>query len=166
MESFLPVSEQNAPCPESARPGVILGVDYGTVRIGVAASDPGQQMAFPLAAYRRRSKEADAQWFRQLVREHQPVLLVVGLPVHLDGRESQKSQEARRFGAWLAEVTGVPVVFFDERFTTVEADHVLQQAQLRGRRAKQRRDMLAAQAMLAAYLESDRCRHEPPRGLD
>ncbi len=160
-----PTEDQNRRETPPSR-GVLLGVDYGTVRIGVAVSDAEQQMAFPLAVYRRRSPEADAAWFRQLVREHRPVRLVVGLPVHLDGRESQKSQEARRFGSWLAETTGVPVVFFDERFTTVEADQVLQQAQLRGRRAKQRRDMLAAQAMLTAYLESSHRGQQPPQGLD
>ena len=160
-----PEPGENKPESQPTR-GVVLGVDYGTVRIGVAVSDAEQRMAFPLAVYRRRGPEADTAWFRQLVREHRPVLLVVGLPVHLDGRESQKSQEARRFGSWLAEATGVPVVFFDERFTTVEADQVLRQAQLRGRRAKQRRDMLAAQAMLAAYLESSHRGQQPPQGLD
>ena len=82
------------------------------------------------------------------------MLWVVGLPVHLDGRESAKSREARSFGQWLGQVTGVPVEFFDERFTTSEAEQLLLGAGLTGKRRKRRSDMVAAQIMLGAYLES------------
>ena len=61
----------------------------------------------------------------RLVTQQQIAGFVVGLPVHLDGRESQKSIEARQFGQWLQETTGVSVVFFDERFTTAEAEQLL-----------------------------------------
>jgi putative Holliday junction resolvase len=82
--------------------------------------------------------------------------------VFLDGRESPKSVEARQFGQWLAEVTGVPVDFFDERFTSAEAENLLLDAELTKKRRKKRVDMLAAQIMLSAYLEScGRGRHDP-----
>ena len=87
------------------------------------------------------------------------VLFVVGLPIHLDGRESEKSLEARQFGRWLAEATGVPVEFFDERFTSVEAEQVLLAADLTRKRRKKRMDMLAAQIMLSGYLESQERGH-------
>ncbi len=93
-------------------------------------------------------------------------LFVVGLPVHLDGRESPQSIEARQFGAWLAKVTGVPVEFFDERFTTVEAEGHLLAAGLTRKRRKARRDMLAAQIMLAAFLECSHRRAAGPAPLD
>ena len=89
-------------------PGRIAGVDYGAVRIGVAISDPEQRFASPLENYTRRTPELDARRFEQLAAEEEIALWVVGLPVHLDGRESQKSREARRFGEWLGKATGVP----------------------------------------------------------
>ena len=137
-----------------AAPGRIAGVDFGTVRIGVALSDPERMLASPHENYTRRGPKLDAEWFRKLVAEHDVRLLVVGLPLHLDGRESPKSVESRQFAAWLHEVTGLPVELFDERFTSVEAEHILLDAKLTSRRRKRRRDMLAAQIMLAAYLES------------
>ncbi len=160
-------AESSDPSARSpSEPGVVIGVDYGSVRIGLARTDRGQSMAFPLGVYRRRSPEADAQWFGQLVREHQPVRFVVGLPVHLDGRESQKSQEARRFGHWLAQITGVEVVFYDERFTTVEAQELLRQAGLGTKKARERLDMLAACALLQAYLEAPQRANRPPEALE
>ena len=89
--------------------------------------------------------------------------LVVGLPVHLDGREGAKASAARAFGLWLGEVTGLPVVFWDERFTTVEAESALWQAGLTHRRRKARRDRVAAQILLQAYLDAG-CPPEPTAG--
>src|SRR5437763_10925830 len=102
--------------------GRLAGIDYGTVRIGIAITDPEQRIASPLDNYTRRGAVADGIYFRKLAAEERVVRFVVGLPVHLDGRESEKSREARKFGAWLQETTGVPVVFFDERFSSSEAE--------------------------------------------
>lgn len=135
-------------------PGRVAGIDFGTVRIGIALSDPGRSIASPYENYTRRNAQLDAQRFSRLVAEEDVTLLVVGLPLHLDGAESQKSIEARQFGQWLARVTGVPVEFFDERFTSVEAEQLLLEAQMTSKRRKRRTDMLAAQIMLSAYLES------------
>jgi putative holliday junction resolvase len=133
--------------------GRVAGIDYGHVRIGIAISDPDRTIVSPLENYAVRGAERDAQRFRRLVAEEGVVLFVVGLPIHLDGRESEKSREARRFGQWLGETTGVPVEFFDERFTSHEAEQLLLAAELTKKRRKKRMDMLAAQIMLTAYLE-------------
>ena len=135
--------------------GRVAGIDFGTVRIGIAISNPERTIASPLENYTRRNTDQDAQRFQHLVAEEGVVLFVVGLPIHLDGGESPKSAEARQFGQWLAEATGVPVVFFDERFTSVEAEQMLLAAELTSKRRKKRMDMLAAQIMLSAYLESE-----------
>ncbi len=150
----------------SANPGRVAGIDFGTVRIGIAMSDPGRTLASPYENYTRRGPEADAKRFSQLVGEEDVTLFVVGLPVHLDGGESQKSTEARQFGQWLGNLTGVPVEFFDERFTSVEAEQFLLGAELTSKRRKKRLDMVAAQIMLAAYLESHGKGEERPRALD
>jgi putative pre-16S rRNA nuclease len=145
--------------------GRIAGIDFGTVRIGVAVTDPGQQIASPLEIHQRGSLDADARYFQQLAAEQPLVGFVVGLPVHTSGRESEKSREAREFARWLAEVTSLPVRLFDERYTTAHAESALLEAGLTKKRRKERLDMLAAQIMLAAYLESSR-RDEPPGGID
>ena len=146
--------------------GRVAGIDFGTVRIGIAVSDPERRIASPYENYTRRDELQDARRFRQLVDEERIRLFVVGLPVHLDGHESQKSIEARAFGRWLGETTGVEVVFFDERFTSHEAEQALLDAQMTKKRRKQRLDMLAAQIMLTAYLESSGRGTDDPGGLD
>lgn len=142
--------------PQVPTTGRLAAIDYGTVRVGIAITDPGQTLASPLEILQRRDKEQDARYFSSLAKEERLVGLVVGLPVHTDGNESQKSREARIFGQWLAEITSLPVVFFDERYTTAHAEELLQDAGLTSKQRKQRRDMLAAQILLTAYLESSR----------
>jgi putative Holliday junction resolvase len=140
-----------------------LGVDYGSVRVGLAISDPDRKFAFPLAVYQRRDRDADAQHFRALVAVEQVGGLVVGLPLHLSGHEGQKAREARAFGRWLGETTGLPVVFYDERFTTVEAESALWDAGLTHKQRKGRRDKVAAQVLLQTYLDAG-CPPEPEAG--
>ena len=144
----------------------IAGIDYGTVRIGIAVADMETRIASPVENYTRRSELADAQHFKRLVQEERFSKFVVGLPVHLDGRESQKSQEARQFGTWLTSVTGLPVEFFDERFTSSEAEQYLAASGLTKDKRKARLDKLAAQIMLTAYLESAGGSQPSPSGLD
>jgi putative Holliday junction resolvase len=142
-------------------PNNILGVDYGSVRIGLAGSDPERKLAFPISAYRRRSRREDARFFRSLADAFGQV--VVGLPVHLNGREGAKAREARAFGQWLGEITGLPVVFWDERFTSLEAEQLLLSAGLTSKRRKARRDKVAAQILLQSYLDAG-CPPEQPVG--
>lgn len=132
----------------------LLGVDYGSVRIGLAVSDAERRLASPLAVYEIRGRERDAEYFRALIDAEEIGALVVGLPLHGDGREGQKAAEARAFGAWLAETTCLPVTFWDERFSTVEAESALWQAGLTHKKRKSRRDRVAAQIFLQAYLDA------------
>ncbi len=139
----------------------MVAVDFGTKRIGLAISDPEQIVASPLTVYERQSPDEEASWFRRLVADEQVALFVVGLPVHASGAESRLSEEARRFGRWLAETTGIEVQFYDERYTSLEADQLMAPAGFTKKRRKARRDMLAAQILLASFLES---RHRGSRG--
>ncbi len=129
-------------------------------------TDPDRTMASPLEIYTRRNPQLDAKYFQQLAKEERVALWVVGLPVHLDGRESRKSQEARRFGQWLAETTSLPVEFFDERFSTAQAEELLMAADLTDKKRKRRLDKLAAQIMLSAYLESQTKGQQEPGAID
>ena len=132
----------------------ILGIDYGTRRVGAALSDPGRSMAFPAELYVLRGPEIDARHYRELVREDEVERIVVGLPLHTSGREGQLAALARSFGDWLAGVTGLPVFYFDERYTTVEAEQRLIDAGLKRQKRKALRDQLAAQIMLQSYLDA------------
>jgi putative pre-16S rRNA nuclease len=146
-------------------PGRVLAIDFGTVRLGLAISDARQQFASPLANYTRVNADRDLQYLQRVIKDEQIALIVVGLPVHLDGRESQKSAESREFALWLQRAVPVPVTLHDERFTSVEAESQLLSADLTRKQRKARRDMLAAQVLLSAYLESSRTT-QPPGGLD
>jgi len=138
----------------------ILAVDYGTKRIGLAISDREHRIASPLAVYERRGHNQDARYFRELVAEERAGAIVVGLPVRSRGEEGRMAKEARAFGAWLAQVTELPLEFFDEGFTTVQAEQHLRGAGLTHRKRKTRRDMLAAQILLQSYLDARPSRKE------
>jgi putative Holliday junction resolvase len=111
-------------------------------------------IASPLEVYERRSVAQDAAHYRSLIEDEGIDRVVVGLPVHTSGREGELAALAREFGSWLASVAGVPVTFFDERYTSIEADHAMQEAGLNAKARKLRRDMLAAQILLQAYLDA------------
>lgn len=147
-------------------PGRVLGVDYGSVRVGLAVSDAERKIASPLATFQRRNAKQDAAALGELVQREEVRQIVVGLPVHLDGREGVKAAEARAFGAWLAEITGLPVQFWDERFTTVEAESSLWTAGLTHKQRKARRDRVAAQILLQAYLDAGCPENQLPGALD
>jgi putative Holliday junction resolvase len=132
----------------------VLGVDYGSVRIGLAVSDPEHKIAFPLATYERRDSQQDAEFLLRTVAAEGVERIVVGLPIHLDGHEGTKAAEVRRFGKWLEEVTSLSVVYFDERFTTAQAEQLLWDAGLSHKGRKARRDRVAAQIILQAYLDA------------
>jgi putative Holliday junction resolvase len=150
-------------------PGVptrVLGIDYGHVRIGLAVSDPNAKIASPLATHSRRSRRQDAHYFRELLEREQIGQIVLGLPVRLDGSEGEKAMEVRHFGKWLREVTRLPLVYWDERFSTVEAEGHLRSARLTHKRRKARRDQVAAQVFLQSYLDAGCPGEQPLRPLD
>ena len=133
--------------------GRLAGIDYGTVRVGIAISNPGQTIASPFENYTRRSEELDSQFFQAFIADESIVGFVIGLPIHLSGDESPKSVEARAYGKWLGGLTGLPIAFHDERYTSVDAEAHLMSANLTKKRRKARLDMLAAQMILRSYIE-------------
>ncbi|MCH7989158.1 MAG: Holliday junction resolvase RuvX [Planctomycetes bacterium] len=149
-------SEQNPSDQEQTFPvqGRLLGLDYGTKRVGIAVSTYEQNIASPLENFTRQSEEHDGLHYSKLVKEYTIVGLVVGLPIHLSGEESQKSREAREFGSWIANVTGLPVCFWDERFTSAMAEEHLMAAELSKKKRKNRLDKLASQIMLQSFLDA------------
>lgn len=142
------------PSPRPSRPVRVLGIDFGTRRVGLAVGDLEFKLASPLEIYHRRNADLDGRYFREVADREGTERLVVGVPVHMSGQESGKSREARAFGQWLHEVTGRPVVYFDERYSTAHANQLMAEAGWTEKQRRERRDMLAAQVMLQAYFDS------------
>ncbi len=145
--------------------GRLAGIDFGTVRIGIAVTDYEQRLASPFENYTRRGEQADSAYFRRLAEQEQIERFIVGLPVFASGDESSKSREARTFGEWLGRITERPVEYFDERYTTAEAEAILLSAGATRKRRKAALDKLAAQILLTAYLESHTRGGQAPRPL-
>ena len=134
--------------------GRVAGIDYGRRRIGVAVCDAARIIASPLCVRETTGDQAaDAAFFRTLAAAEDLVGLVVGLPLHADGQASAMSAEVERFAAWLGRVTGLPVAFEDERFTSHEAAGKLAGVGLTRAGKKKRSDAVAAQVVLASWME-------------
>ena len=140
------------PIPPTGR---LIGVDFGTVRIGLAVCDPERRIASPLDTWTRRGSVADAAAFRRLAQAEQAVGWVVGLAIHMNGEEGAKARECRAFGNWLTQQTGLPVAYQDERCTTAAAESYLLDVGMTNKRRKARRDRIAAQLILQSYLEAE-----------
>ena len=130
----------------------IMAIDYGDAHTGIAVSDPTGLLAgftTVITAYR---PEAVAQRVAELAREHGAEELVLGHPVNMDGSLGPRSEKAKAMQGLLEEATGLPVVLWDERRTTIDAHHILYQS---GKNAKQRKkvvDAVAATLILEGYL--------------
>jgi len=146
--------------------GRLAGIDYGTVRIGIALCDPSRTWTSPLETYVRKSVELDQKYFVRITNENQILGWVVGLPIHCDGRESAKSQEVRRFARWLRDETDLPVRFVDERYTTALATRMLRDVELTHKQRKKQLDKIAAHIILESYLESAKQPYFEPLPLE
>lgn len=133
--------------------GRLLGIDFGTKRVGVAVCDQYQKIASPLHNYQRHSRRADEHFYLSVVAEYEVAALVVGLPIHMSGDESQKSAEARKYAAWLSKITKLPVAFQDERYSSVQAEAAMLQANLNSEQRHARIDMMAAQILLQEFID-------------
>jgi putative holliday junction resolvase len=145
---------------QTVRPGVRLGVDVGSVRIGVARSDPGGLLASPLETVRRGAGDLVA--LAALVAENGAVEVVVGLALGLAGREGKAAAQGRAFAEELAAaVAPVPVRLVDERFTTVLAHSALEQGGHDSRARRESVDKAAAALLLQGALDAERSTGQP-----
>ena len=142
--------------------GALLAIDYGTKRLGFAVCDRDQRIASPVENYDRGNEQQDAQALRRLIEDYRIQGLIVGLPVHMSGDEGEKAREARAFGSWAAEVSDLPIRYWDERFSSQQADDVLEAGDVSRQKRQARRDMLSAHAILERYLDSPDRTVAPP----
>ena len=137
---------------------VILGVDLGKARTGVAVCDKSELLASPVEVVNEHNRERLLERVAQLAKARRAEQIVVGLPRNMDGSEGESAQNARAFGAELSEKTGLPVDFSDERGTTITAHGFLNETNTRGKRRKATVDAVAATIILQDYLDYRRNR--------
>ena len=143
----------------SPAPGRVMALDYGRRRVGVALSDATATLATPLTTLKRRAgKRPPIGRLLELANRHKVRLVVVGLPLDPDGRESDWTDEVRDFGRRLGDRSLLPVEFQDERYSSVEAEARLRSIGLpkAQRKDKARIDAAAAAVILQDWLDADR----------
>ena len=135
----------------------IMGLDFGAKTVGVAMSDEMLMTAQPLETISRERETKLRKTYARLealMDEYQVEKIVVGLPKKLNNEEGERCQKTREFARKLEERTGLEVIFWDERLTTVAAEQVLEEANVRRERRKEYVDKLAASIILESYLQS------------
>jgi putative holliday junction resolvase len=140
--------------PTFTNKGRVLALDLGEKRIGVAVSDGTRTIAQALTMFKRTSRRDDFAQIGRLLAEQEANLLLIGLPIMLDGTEGEKATWVRGYAAELAEHIAVPIVFIDEAFTTKEAESSLRARGKKGRQIRQHVDAVAAAFILQAYLDA------------
>ena len=142
-----------------------MSLDHGTKNIGIAFSDELEILASPFQVWPNLGDQTLARLVK-LAREEGAQALLVGLPRHKDGAESATAPLARAFGEALRDLTGLPLVFWDERLTSVEAERLLAARGVKAKDRKARLDAAAAAVMLADLLETRRSRGIPAGRLE
>lgn len=131
---------------------VILSVDYGDVRTGIAVCDKLELMASPVTVIQAREDSFLASQIAKIAQEKQAEKIVLGLPKNMDGSEGFRAEACRAFGALLSEAVNLPVEFQDERLTTVSAHQMLNATDTRGKKRKAIVDAVSAVIILEDYL--------------
>lgn len=135
---------------------IIVGVDLGHARTGLAVCDKGEVLASPLGVISQRDPEKLAVQVAEAARQAGAQLLAVGLPRNMDGSEGDSARFAREMGAKIRGLTGLPVAFVDERGTTLTAHGYLNDTNTRGKKRKAVVDAVAATVILEDFLRSRR----------
>lgn len=131
---------------------VIMSVDYGLSRTGIAVCDKSEIIASPVTVIPEKDPEKCVRKAAEEAKKLSPQLIVVGLPRRTDGKTGETEIKAQAFGKRLSELTGIEVVHWDERFTTVSAHYALDEMNVHGKKRKNVVDALAAVMILEDYM--------------
>ena len=132
----------------------IMALDVGDRKIGVAVSDSLLLTAQGRSTLQRKDLESDLHRIGKLAEENEVSEIVIGKPVHMDGRESRQSEKTARFARKLSKTLGLPIVFWDERLTSFAAEQHLEEMGLNWRKRREQVDKIAAMFILQSYLDS------------
>ncbi len=133
---------------------VIISVDYGDARTGIAACDKLQMLASPVCVIAEKNRERLISKIAEIAAERKAERFCVGLPKNMDGSEGFRAEACRNFGEELQKTTNIPVVFRDERLTTVSAHNILSSNDVRGKKRKNVVDAVSAVLILEEYLKT------------
>lgn len=153
LNPMLVIDNENVYDPAKVLSGTVLAFDFGERRIGIAVGEHLIRSANPLTTIDNESNEIRFSLITQLVNEWQPKLLVVGLPLSLDGTETEVTQLCKKFARRLNGRFNLPVLLIDERYSSVEASQLLNQSGIKGRAQKVMLDQVAAQTILQSYFD-------------
>ncbi len=135
--------------------GVLLGLDVGDVRIGVAVSDVLGSGAHPLCTLTRTNRQRDMIAIGDLVSIHEVERIIIGLPISIDGTIGTQAEKVQKFGSRLSKVLDVPVEFIDESFTTSDAEDILNQLEINSKDRRKVIDQISAVIILDEYLRGN-----------
>jgi len=135
--------------------GRVMALDVGTKTIGIAVTDPLRMFGQPVVTLARRGVKKDVAALERYVDEYDPDVIVVGLPLELDGSEERSARLARQVGDAVADATSRPVAYHDERFSSVEAERILLAHDYSRQRRKQVIDQAAAVVILESWMREN-----------
>ena len=133
---------------------IILSVDYGDRRTGIAICDKYEMLASPVCVITEWNKEVLAQKIVDIAAERNAEQIVIGLPKNMDGSKGFRADACEELGNVIVSLTEIPVVFWDERLTTVSAHRILNDNNVRGKKRKSVVDAVAAEIILQNYIDS------------
>lgn len=131
---------------------IIVGIDFGDARTGIAVCDKFEMMATEAGCIRADSYKKALAAVGERVKELKAELVVVGNPINMDGSQGSRSEKCKAFARELNELTGIPTEMYDERLTTVSAHKILSDNNVRGKKRKDTVDTLSARLILEDYL--------------
>jgi putative Holliday junction resolvase len=135
----------------------VLGIDYGDRHIGLALTDALKLTAQPFGTYELKASESEnRKYFQDLVARNEVDEIVIGFPLRMNGSQGTRTQKTKEFADWLEKAVHKPIIFWDERLTTQQAVHYLEDRGVRGKKKKQYEDQISAVIILSAYLERKR----------
>ncbi|NLW78768.1 MAG: Holliday junction resolvase RuvX [Ruminococcaceae bacterium] len=138
----------------------IMAVDYGDARTGLAVCDRTETLASPVGTLQEKSMAKVAEKIVYASREFEVGMVVLGLPVNMDGTEGARAQKTRKLGGMLEKIIDLPVVYWDERNTTKSAETLLSATNTYGKKRKELLDTVAASIILESYLDYRRNQSE------
>ena len=133
---------------------IIMSVDYGDKRTGIAICDKLEMLASPVCVIAEWNQDSLAKKIIDIANEKKAEQIVVGLPKNMDGSMGFRSEACQALGALLKSLTEIPVVYWDERLTTVSAHRILSENNVRGKKRKNVVDAVAADIILQDYIDS------------
>ena len=143
----------------------VLGIDYGDRHIGLALTDALKLTAQPFGTYDLKASDSEnRKYFQDLVVRYDVDEIVIGFPLRMDGTQGTRTRITKEFAGWLEKAVHKPIIFWDERLTTQQALHTIEDLKVRGKKKKECEDQISAVIILSTYLERKRGDSDAPQG--